>query len=322
MAIVSVTADDLAGLVANQNANVAINTAQDVIDTVQSRMNPIVATGEQRTADAPPEPQGNADSQDRKPQPKRGDVQGRIDELTRLRKEAEEFAEAEWNSRQVAERRIGELESQIKALETSPKPEPPKQDELKEPQESDFKDIGSFTKAWSDYTLKVADKRAGEAREQERQRLLMEVENERLKTRVDAAKAQLDDFDTVISAASRDKQIPIHVERAIRESDYGPHLAYHLAKNPSEEARIFGLTPAKALLELGKIEDRYASTVKVTSTTDPKVLAKPTPETTRAPAPVSSIKADSGTVVTNSSEAKSFSDYRRLRMEEMRRNRR
>jgi len=322
MAIKSVTADTLVELAANQPNPAEIQNADQMVAqavTVNELNNPIVGSGEERSSDAPPEPQSGSKQSAKKSS--KHEVQGRIDELTRLRKEAEEFAESEWNSRQEAERRVAELEAQIKALDATRVPEAPKQDELREPQEADFKDISSFTKAWSEYTLKLAEKRATEAREQERNRLLMEVENERLKTRIDAAKAQLSDFDEVIQAAPRDRTIPAHIERAIRESDFGPHLAYHLAKNREEEARIFSMSAAKALLELGKIEDKYASRVKVESTTDPKPRTT-TLETTRAPAPVSSIKADSGTVTTTSSQATSFAEYRRLRMEEMRRNRR
>lgn len=150
-----------------------------------------------------------------------------------------------------------------------------------------------------------------------------EAENERLQTRVQAARADLSDFDDVIAGAAKDRKIPVHIERAIVESEYGPQLAYHLAKNPDEEARIFGLTPAKALLELGKIQDSYErrSSVKVKSTTEP-ALPKPTVETTRAPAPVSSIKAEAGAVPSTSSEARSFAEYRKLRQAELRQNRR
>jgi len=319
MAIQTVTNDNLAEYAAERTNRTEIRTGEDVIAAV-TKDTPILATGEEKSPDAPPEPQ--ADQQPERKGEKR-DVQARINELTRLRKEAEEFAEDEYNSRLRAERRIGELESQLKQIEGSARvAEPPKQDELKEPNEADFKDITSFTKAWSEYTLKLAEKKAAEAREQERQRLALEVENERLKQRVDAAKADLEDFEEVISRGARDRQIPVHIERAIRESEYGPHLAYHLAKNPDDESRIFGMTPAKALLELGKIQDTYErkATVKVTSTTE--AALKPTVETTRAPAPVSSIKAEAGAVPTSSSQARSFVEYRQLRMAEMRKNRR
>ena len=318
MAIQTYSSESLAETAANQPKLSEITTGDDLANLVQTR-NPVVATGTERSPDAPPEPQVEGQSE------KKGakhDVQSRINELTRLRKEAEEFAEEEYNNRLRAERRIGELEEQLKTQPEPPKaPVTPQQEELKEPNEADFKDITSFTKAWSEYTLKLADRRVAEARQQERVRAAVEVENAELQKRVAAAKEDFDDFERVITNASRDKQIPVHVERAIRESEYGAHLAYHLAKNPDDESRILSLTPAKALLELGKIEDRYARKTKVTSTTEaPK--AKPTIETSRAPAPVSSIKAESGTVITNSAEARNYQEYRRLRMEEKRHNRR
>lgn len=319
MAIQTLTSDSLAEVAANKQALSGITNGDDVTAAVISRSSPVVGTGTERSPDAPPEPQGDVQAERKGA---KNDVQSRINELTRLRKEAEEFAEDEYNNRLRAERRIGELEEAIKTTQpTQPVAAVQAKDELKEPSEADFTDIGSFTRAWSEYTLKLADRRAAEARNQERALMAAEAENAELAKRVAVAKDEFDDFDKVIGA-SRNKQIPQHIELAIRESEYGPHLAYHLAKNPDDESRILALTPARALLELGKIENQYAARrVKVTSTTE-TTRQQPQIETTRAPAPVSSIKAEAGSVPSSSSEARNFNEYRRIRQEELRRNRR
>jgi hypothetical protein len=48
---------------------------------------------------------------------------------------------------------------------------------------------------------------------------------------------------------------------AIKSSPVGPHVAYELAKNPTEAARIAKLIPVEQAFELGKLEGRHAARV-------------------------------------------------------------
>ena len=324
MAITTVTANDVVDYVSSKQTKGAdIQTGDQLVAAAEKLAgtskeptpgNPVIETGVETSADAPPEPQANTET------PKKGpkkDVQERIDELTRLRKEAEEFAEDEYNARLRAERRIGELEAQL----TAPKPvEQPKAEAIKEPNPSDYQDIAQFAKALTEYNRKLTEQQIAEAREEERQRVAAERQNELMRQRVEVAKSQFEDFDDVITAADRVKVVvPPHVQAAILESDYGPHIAYHLAKNPDDQKRIFALPAAKALLELGKIETSFEKS----GSAPVKAEAKPSPtiETTRAPAPVSSIKAEAGTVQSDLSKPMPFHEYARQRREQMRRRR-
>ena len=268
-----------------------------------------ITTGAETSSQAPPEPQG--DGEHKKGEKK--DVQSRINELTRLRKEAEEFAEDEYNARLRAERRIGELESQLK----TPQAEHPKAPEdLKRPSPKDFTTQEAYDAALDDYDRKRDERIAAKVAAEERARIAMERQNEAMQARVNSAKAELDDFDEVIAQADRNAPaVPPHVQAAIYESDYGPHIAYHLAKNPDEQKRIFSLPVAKALLELGKIETRYQK-AEAAAPAAPK--PQPTIETTRAPAPVSSIRGESGTVQTDLASPMPFEQYKKLRMEQRR----
>ena len=76
----------------------------------------------------------------------------------------------------------------------------------------------------------------------------------------------------------------------------------------------------RRMLELGKIETSFEKSAAA----EAKAEAKPktTIETTRAPAPVASIRGSEAPVATNSREALSFQDYKRLRMNELRQRRR
>jgi len=320
MAITTVTNANLADYVTERNQSINIQNNEQLIAAVEKTgktADPIVATGAETSPEAPPEPQ--ADTETSKKGDKK-DVQTRINELTRARKEAEEFAEDEYNAKLRAERRIGELEAQVDALKSS-EPQQPKADVLKEPDPADFQDIGAFAKALTEYTRKFAEQQIAQAREEERNRVVMERQNELMKARVEAAKTEFEDFQEVIESADRVKiAVPAHVQAAIMESDFGPHIAYHLAKNPEDQARIFKLPAAKALLELGKIETSFEKSAKTDAAASTK--AKPTIETTRAPAPVASIRGSELNVAFNSREALSFNDYKRLRIQELRSKRR
>lgn len=53
--------------------------------------------------------------------------------------------------------------------------------------------------------------------------------------------------------------------RAILESDVGPQVLYHLAKNPDEAERIADLSPARQVAELGKLEIKMPAVQRKTS---------------------------------------------------------
>src|SRR5690606_7729630 len=61
----------------------------------------------------------------------------------------------------------------------------------------------------------------------------------------------------VKGAAEKKWPCPPVVALAIKDSDYGPDIAYELAKNPSEAIRISGLTPLEQAREFGRLEERH-----------------------------------------------------------------
>ena len=131
MAIKTVNSDNLAEYVASRTPNPAgLQTSAQLVTEVASKQpeTPVVATGEETVSTAPDLGAQEATAK-KGPKP----VQPRIDELTREKKKLEEFAQAEYESRQQAERRIRELEEQVKAA-TPPKVEA--EPELVEPDPS------------------------------------------------------------------------------------------------------------------------------------------------------------------------------------------
>ena len=84
------------------------------------------------------------------------------------------------------------------------------------------------------------------------------------------ARERIPDFDAVVTDA-----LPIHQRAAphIVESDKAAEIAYYLGKNPQEAQALyqqFETSPARALIELGKIEARVSVPKAKTISTAPK----------------------------------------------------
>jgi hypothetical protein len=168
-------------------------------------------------------------------------VQARIDELTRKRHEAEREA-AYWKQQATGRAQSGQ--------------EPA----LQEPRPEQFEDYGQYTKALARYEAqqlfaqrdqeqsKTAQERAQQA-EQQAQAVRAEAWAERQQ----AVKQVLPDYDTVMSAAAN-----VHVSQAVQEalldSDMGPQLAYHLAKNPALAQQLSGMSQRQVDREIGRLE--------------------------------------------------------------------
>lgn len=278
------------------------------VEGIATPGNPIIKEGiAETTADAPLDP-GN-----KQPTAKTRPVQPRIDELTREKYELEEFAQGEYESRLQAERRVLELEAKLKTAEP-----PVIVEELKRPSPKDFTDQDAYDAAMDAYDAKRDERTAATAAARARQETLLAEQNRLLAQRIEVAKKDLPDFDQVIDRADKRtrEDIPNHIKAAIVESEKGAYLAYYLAKNPEEETRIFKLSAAKALMELGKIEDTFAKGKPVET---PKPNGNPTPETTRAPAPVVSVRGEAGGIIdTDLSKPMPFTQYKQQRLESMR----
>jgi hypothetical protein len=314
MTIRTVTNENVGEFVAERQAKGSVMSSAEApaapVEGVATPGNPIIKEGVAETLEGtPPAPEVKTPSAKTRP------VQPRIDELTREKYELEEFAQNEYESRLSAERRISELEAQIKAKE----PPAPVVEELKRPSPKDFTDQDLYDKAMEAYEAKRDERTAARAAAQARQEVLVAEQNRVLASRIEVAKKDLPDFAEVIERADKRTRgdIPNHIKAAIVESEKGAYIAYHLAKNPEEEKRIFALSPAKALMELGRIEDTYAKGTPAPVAAKPN--GNPTPETTRAPAPVVSVRGSEGGIVnTDLSKPMGFQDYKQARLEQMR----
>jgi hypothetical protein len=324
MAIQTVTNANLADFVAERTAKgSAIATGEQLVEAASKVANatgeatpgnPVIKPGVTETVSTAPDP-GNPDPSAKRSNP----VQPRIDELVREKKEALELFEDEYVTRLAAEAKVVELQKQLNSQK--PQAEAPKPVELKRPSPKDFTTQEEYDTAMEAYDTARDERTRQQALEQGRQEARQAAQNAHMQARVEAAKKDIPDFVEVIEAAGkRTTEVPAHIKAAFFELDYGPQVAYELAKDPALEKRIFALTPAKALSELGKLELKYANKPALVPTgTEP---AKPTPETTRAPAPLQSVRATGeGEVKTDLSKA-DFATYKQARLDELRKRRR
>lgn len=174
-------------------------------------------------------------------------TQARIDEITRQRHEAQREA-AYWRS----------------IAEQAKEKEPSKQQDG-EPAAEDFEDHKEYVRALARYEAKqiLAEERAAA---QEKAKASTWAE------RATAAKAEMPDFDEVM--ASSTAPMSHAMAEAIKESDIGPKVAYHLAQHPEEAARLANMSATSAAREIGRIEaallaPKEAPTKKVTTAPTP-----------------------------------------------------
>lgn len=224
------------------------------------------------------EPEGKA-TEERKQNPK---LEKRFSELTKARKQAEENAAKAQADKEVLEARLREYEDR-----SSPQPQVDESPIGREPRADQFDDAFEYAKALAEWSAEKA------LYDRDQQDLNRKVEEERqkvLKTwseKLQKAKPNLADFDDIVN--STQVVVSNEVRDAIIESDVGPEILYHLASLDAEEAEKFQALPmSKALREIGKLEARFE---KQEIAEETAVRSKPVAQKSKAPAPLSPIKA-------------------------------
>lgn len=255
---------------AHEETNTAIETVTPPADTT--------ATPEVAAVDAA---DGTRDEKGRFKNP----VQPRIDELTRKAREAERERDY-WRTQAETSR--------------APKQEPVAPTK---PKVEDFDDYGAFVEALTDWK---SDEKAAKVREDIRAERTAERGSEQAKSVFEKsateARKTLTDFDEVMAGA-KSVRISDGVAAALRESDRQAELCYQLVKDPSIADRLSNLSPAKAAMELARME---AALEPVSAEPDPEerpdvpakpVVQTPVRKTTSAPAPIKPLGKGASTTV-------------------------
>lgn len=201
-------------------------------------------------------------TEDRKQNPK---LERRFSEITKQREAAREEARREREARESLEAKVRDLEAKIQ-----PKAEPVTESE---PLPEQFSDMYEYAKALTDYRV---EQRLQEEKQKEAQAKAA-AEHAKLidawGQRVKAAKAEMPDFDDMVSSA--DVTVSNEVRDAIFESEVGPRILYHLAENPDFAVKLQSMTLTAALRAIGKLEAQYEKTEPQTNTVVGKSKAPP-----------------------------------------------
>jgi hypothetical protein len=207
------------------------------------------------------------ESPDHEPKKSRG-VQVRIDELTRNWREAE--------------RREAALLEMLQRQQSPAKPEPVVAEKpIPLPRLEDFNyDEAAYQAALLKYVDDKAAQTARETLQKEKAREQEQAKKQTFKQReADFAKANPDYF-----TLTRDPSLPLTqaVVDLVAESEKGPELFLHLAKNRDVTERLAGLSPVAAAREIGRLEAKLEA---------PPPAPVPKPAVSKAPPPPPKIEA-------------------------------
>jgi hypothetical protein len=247
--------------------------AEAVEETPESE--PVAEEGE---SEQDSETEGKA-TEERKQNPK---LEKRFSELTKARKLAEENAAKEREQREQLEAKLREYEDR-----QAPQPKADESPIGREPRADQFDDAFEYAKALAEWSAEKAlydrDQQDLNRKAEEERQIVLKTWSEKLQK----AKPNLADFDEIVN--STQVVVSNEVRDAIIESDVGPEILYHLASLDGEEAERFQALPmAKALREIGKLEARFE---KQEIAEETAVRSKPVVQKSKAPAPLSPIRA-------------------------------
>jgi hypothetical protein len=187
--------------------------------------------------------------------------------------------------REEERRRAERLESMLHEVYTKQQPAPVAQEKTEQPPKpEDFPDYDEFLRAAARHEvrqeLRAEQSRLDEVRQQQAAQSYQQQQQNRIVGAIQKGKGAHDDFEQVVTPSLPVSEVMLN---ALAESDIGHDILYHLGKNPSESARIAGLSPFGQVREIGKIEAR---------------LGMPRLSTTNAPAPIKPV-GSRGPVVTD-----------------------
>jgi hypothetical protein len=257
-------------------------TSENAADFYATKMNLAgQSSAEAEVEDSPSEPTDNDDrsesgaekeaksTEERKQNPK---LEKRFSEITKQREQARQEAAQE---REVRQR----LEAELAAVRQQQQPQQVRPADGK-PQPSQFTDAFEYAESLADWSAEQAlgrrdredlERRADEAR----QKVISTWAN-----KVAAAKSEIPDFDDMVASSGVAVSDPIR--DAILESDVGPQILYHLAKEDDLAKKIASMSPFAALREIGKLEAKFE---KQPETKQSNPVGK-----SKAPPPISPIR--------------------------------
>ncbi len=240
---------------------------------------------------------------------KRG-INERFSKLSAAKRAAEESAAKAVEDAKTASARVEQLEKEAKELRAlKEKYEPTKTEPDQRPDPANYTEIEDYTKAIEQWAKESTKLELAKEAKANADKAAQESVTKSWQERQEAYKATNTDYAETIAAA--DLQVYNECGQVIIESDVGPEILYHLAKNPELVEKMKVMSISRALVEVGKLEAKFGADSKP-DTSYKKV------EISKAPAPISSIKAgsigESSGVGTDGEWTKSFAEYKAARL--------
>lgn len=173
------------------------------------------------------------------------------------------------------------------------------------PQRDQFESYEDYLEARAEWKveekLREREARVAKEREAEQAKAYTERIEANWNERLESARQRYRDFDEVVLSNDELPVTPAMGE-AIKASDVGADVAYHLGKHPKEAARIAALDPVSQIFEMGKLAARIS--------TKPVSNAPPPLEPTRGG------RSSSNDIY---EEGLSFAEYKRRREAQLKR---
>jgi hypothetical protein len=259
------------------------------------------AESEEDEIDESDESDKDADDSDKSKPKKKSGYQRRIDKLNARHKAAQDELEY-WKSQALKTGQAEPKQEQKVDRKADGKPNP-----------ESFETHSEYVEALTDW--KLDQKEASRRAEEEKSKVLSEQEKlykahlEREKSFID----KTDDYADVLEDVNYLQDATPALQQLIVSSDNGPEIMYELAKNKAEYERINKLPPLALARELGRLESKIISKASDDKKPEPKKL-------TSAPKPIDPVSKGKGTVAKSIDDPSlSFTDYVRLRREQMKR---
>ena len=186
------------------------------------------------------------------------------------------------------------LERQMQQPAQAPQAPATVDGEPAKPSISQFQTVEEYDAAMSawadkraDYRESVKEKQQAELRQKQAQHEILAAHEDR----EDSARDKYADYDTVVG--NQNLPITAAMADAIRMSDVGPDVAYHLGQNLSEAARISKLPPLLQVKEIGKLEAKLAT-------------AAPAKDVSSVPPPIRTLRGSAQNVTPTPSDSDSI----------------
>jgi hypothetical protein len=188
-----------------------------------------------------------------------------------------------------------------------------------EPQRDQFEDYETYLRAVTKYdakqeaaaTLKAASE-ANQGKERQNQQTAAQQETaknwgEREKAVIGTDKSYEADVTPYVEEALGD--LADGTRRLIVDSEVGPQLLVHLARNPDVHDRISGLSPLRQIAELAKIEATFEGATAAATATETAPVSK---KVSTAPAPIKPLNgtASTQTGYRENMTAREYSDWK------------